>query len=75
VALNLVSKHASSVAPVKAKRAVKEKNTSKRKASKSRVSTKMSTFGNNAHLKGTILDKVFSEARAKAEREEQQQWR
>ena len=68
MALNLVSKHASSAAPVKAKRAVKAK--AKRKVSRPRAGVNTSSYGTNAHLKGTGLEKVILEARAKAEREE-----
>mmetsp|Transcript_36699 Transcript_36699/g.63335 ORF Transcript_36699/g.63335 Transcript_36699/m.63335 type:complete len:397 (-) Transcript_36699:5-1195(-) len=67
--LNLVSKHASSAAPLKAKREVKAK--AKRKITRTRVNANTSSYGTNAHLKGTGLEKVILEARAKAEREEQ----
>jgi len=69
VNLNLVSKHASSAAPLKAKREVKAK--AKRKITRTRVNANTSSYGTNAHLKGTGLEKVILEARAKAEREEQ----
>ena len=69
VNLNLVSKQASSAAPLKAKREVKAK--AKRKITRTRVNANTSSYGTNAHLKGTGLEKVILEARAKAEREEQ----
>lgn len=52
------------------KRVVKAK--AKRKPS-TRVSNNTSSYGVNAHIKGTALEKVILEARAKALREEQNQ--
>lgn len=70
VSLNLVSTHLQQAAHVVKKRVVKAK--AKRKQS-TRVSNNTSSYGVNAHIKGTALEKVILEARAKALREEQNQ--
>lgn len=64
VARNLVSKNmASTGSQAPKKRAEKVK--ARRKQSRPRVNANASTFGVNAHIKGTALEKVILEARAK----------
>jgi hypothetical protein len=70
VARNLVSRNVASSTQLPKKKAEKVK--ARRKQPRARVTANASTFGVNAHIKGSALEKVILEARAKAEMEERQ---
>mmetsp|Transcript_106948 Transcript_106948/g.209641 ORF Transcript_106948/g.209641 Transcript_106948/m.209641 type:complete len:407 (+) Transcript_106948:52-1272(+) len=72
ISRNLLSRHAVSTSAHAPKRRTEKVKARRKTSTRPRANANSSNFGINAHIKGTELEKVILEARAKAEREERQ---